>query len=373
MRIFILLAFFACANLVTGAPTAKSTTAATTVCNLPAPENLHIIDLNPTSATAVWDPVVGASAYWVKLTEEATGNIIFDNPVPTTYKAFTGLSSQMIYQVEVRAIDAVGCISPNSSQARFETPFIIIDEIIAEFPGTWQQPTSNITVSETDPVVLFKFSYNGSADEIFKYTFDPKEANSVTHDNPSTGVGSGYYGQGWQFSSTKALPPLSDNNVPSTNVYTSVSAYYLNTPTPIQNYDVNWSDFSLDFNLKTSDRSGLLDVTQSGGGTGIVNLWWAYPVVVNHRSSSSDDNTDNPLLSPNPFTNYLSVELTADQSAGSNIQLIDANGKTVRTAQTTDGQQQVWLETMGIQPGLYFVRCESAKAVKTYKVVKVAH
>jgi len=76
---------------------------------------------------------------------------------------------------------------------------------------------------------------------------------------------------------------------------------------------------------------------------------------------------------PNPFDNQVTVELTTDRPETVRIDLTDVVGKRVKTLTNRSlarGNHQISISGHDLNSGVYFVRVEMGKAVKTLRVVK---
>ena len=73
---------------------------------------------------------------------------------------------------------------------------------------------------------------------------------------------------------------------------------------------------------------------------------------------------------PNPFKNVLEVALGEAGTQETRLDLMDVNGRLVRTETAGAGTYSVSIETRDLAPGVYVLRCQSAAASKTLKVIK---
>jgi len=76
---------------------------------------------------------------------------------------------------------------------------------------------------------------------------------------------------------------------------------------------------------------------------------------------------------PNPFYNQFTVELTTDRSETVRIDVADVVGKMVKSVTNRSlsrGTHQIPVSGNDLNPGIYFVRVQLGKAVKTVRMVK---
>ena len=94
-----------------------------------------------------------------------------------------------------------------------------------------------------------------------------------------------------------------------------------------------------------------------------------YRVIMGCKPSENRSSSP-PLLqtSPNPFQDVLNVVL--DDASASEVSLMDASGRVVRSQSVAEGTQTLSFETADIAPGLYLLRCQGPNMVKTTKVIK---
>lgn len=76
---------------------------------------------------------------------------------------------------------------------------------------------------------------------------------------------------------------------------------------------------------------------------------------------------------PNPFVNQFTVELIMDRSETVRIDLADVVGKTVKSVTNRSlsrGNHQISISGHDLNSGVYFIRVQMGKAVKTLRIVK---
>jgi hypothetical protein len=94
--------------------------------------------------------------------------------------------------------------------------------------------------------------------------------------------------------------------------------------------------------------------------------------VVQRLGKTYDINDFNPIVSPNPFTEELSIfaELFAGKNAA--LFLYDANGRLLKTQQMGEETQKATINTSDLSPGMYFLRFQNDTTAKTYKLMKMS-
>ena len=101
------------------------------------------------------------------------------------------------------------------------------------------------------------------------------------------------------------------------------------------------------------------------------------PIINSCLTTSTNDSEPSPNITvnsfPNPFDNQFNVDLTTDRPETVRIDLTDVMGKMVKTVTNRSlgqGNHQISISGHDLNPGVYFVRVEMGKAVKTMRVVK---
>ena len=101
------------------------------------------------------------------------------------------------------------------------------------------------------------------------------------------------------------------------------------------------------------------------------------PIINSCLTTSTNNSEPIPNITvnsfPNPFDNQFTVELITDRSETVRIDLADVLGKTVKTVtnrSVSQGNHQISISGHDLNPGIYFVRVQIGKAVKTMRVVR---
>ncbi len=364
MRLLSIL-FLLCglASRAISAPSTADPMAAVAYCDLPAPLNLQITGLTPNSVTAVWQDVAGAVGYQVTVIKVSTSQTIFTGQIYSTFITVGNLLSQTSYELKVQAIAPGGCISPNTASAAFTTPFIIIDEIIVEFPNPVPiTPSTNIPWQWGTPIRL---AFDDGLDYVvFEYAVGkPGQPNTLRHENPSCSHPGkpACYSSGWHFAGV-APPPLVPYST-SQNAM-EIQCFHLTEDTDV-------SDFPMtqELTFVVALNGDHINVEQTSGETQH-NFFWNRKSK-NRSSDGVSGETEVAGISPNPFDDILSVNLAPGRHGPTTLQLTDASGRTLRLQEVGEKEPTAYFGTADLAPGVYFVNCESEQATEAHKVVKL--
>jgi Secretion system C-terminal sorting domain len=93
--------------------------------------------------------------------------------------------------------------------------------------------------------------------------------------------------------------------------------------------------------------------------------------IMQRRSKEFDSNQYNPIVSPNPFSDDLSVHIELFAGKNAELNLFDANGKLVRTQKMGEEAQTATINTYDLIPGMYVLHFHNDIINKTYKLIKV--
>lgn len=113
-------------------------------CNLPAPGNLHSVEIDPSNAVMAWDAVPGAVAYEVSWYDES-GSQLGTEHTPDTEHEITGLESGKTYTVRVASV----CLDGNVSPIYVQVP---VAPIILELVISSDNPLGNLNQVCSQPV-----------------------------------------------------------------------------------------------------------------------------------------------------------------------------------------------------------------------------
>ena len=112
-------------------------------------------------------------------------------------------------------------------------------------------------------------------------------------------------------------------------------------------------------------------------GTARNTIWgysiWEFEVYGNSLKSSettpSDSNNISIDVFPNPFTNNLNISIEKPNGFYS-LKIIDINGKVLLSKQIYNWQQNLEIQTVDLQPGIYFLQLQNLSQNKIIKIIK---
>jgi len=98
------------------------------------------------------------------------------------------------------------------------------------------------------------------------------------------------------------------------------------------------------------------------------------PIESFNRNTKSPSLLDGVVVSPNPFTDEVTVQFITDEQGQVRFDCLNANGEVVKSLSeltTYSGQQTSKLELASIPPGFYYLRISTNNWTKTVKIVRV--
>jgi Secretion system C-terminal sorting domain/Fibronectin type III domain len=330
-------------------------------CNLPAPENLTIVSVTPNSVSATWYPVVGAVSYGVLIQAENTNAIVYSGITPNTFIAVSGLTSATNYKLSVFGIDITGCESPNKAEARFFTPFVVIDEIVVnrDLPNLYDCGT------QVAMPAYFKLCTIIGKDLPFVISLN-KEEVIVKHDNSSKGNCDNlwpFYSFGWQIGNENDPPPV-DDFIFAKLLYcyaqTNQTGGCVEEPALIISVERNGNNISLCEVGGYLWKQCLIQYQKYESANGSAGNRSTKPIKM-----------DNGLqIAPNPFNEILTFNFNSNDEDQITVQLLDTNGKVVRGQKFNNSQEEGVFSTVDLASGIYFLQIKTVHETKTLKVVK---
>lgn len=338
-------------------------------CNLPAPGGLTVTDVTASSISIAWNPVAGASAYSVKFVEKATNTVVLNTTVTATNATATSLIAGTTYRFIVSAICPDGSRSGNESTGEAKTDFIVVDDIAVDFPYITNQitgcPTTFSALAPVSMAVVNTVTGEQTPFNLLKEdNFAANMNMQVLHDNPTAKTGGN-----WLFTNQESTFPSAAEGYTEAN---AVLVYYSATPnTPsgiVQNGSIVLA-FSVELVGSTLNQINFCiaqiapnyAVYLKGGGQGRPGPSKGSHAAFNNHAMSA---------SPNPFKDELNIQLEAVADTNGALQLMDAQGRVLRTQTFEAGFRTLTIPTTDLAPGLYFVRMETSKGVSTLKVVR---
>ncbi|MBC7776291.1 MAG: T9SS type A sorting domain-containing protein [Phycisphaerae bacterium] len=89
------------------------------------------------------------------------------------------------------------------------------------------------------------------------------------------------------------------------------------------------------------------------------------------RSASTITGSNAESISPNPFSQSLEVKTSASGTESVRLQLLNANGQSLRAQTYKGGLEAYTLPTEGVPTGFYFLWVQVADRVQVYRVIKI--
>lgn len=332
-------------------------------CNLPAPANLQANSITPNGFTLTWNSVSGASGYYITITNTLTGAVVYSGAVAGTNLPVSGLSSATSYTVTAASICGNGQVSAITTGIVVITDYIVVDDIVADFPTTGPVIGCNNDVAipaclvvrykQTEIVERFEIEFN-----------DARTAYRVTHGNlpPNS---NGQYTAGWYFGNYYHEVPANGASVYSkgeVNVFHFVGNGL---------FSVSDADPQLKFQLLATADPSIVRICYESRNYAILKSTCELQRSGGNNGSSTLKSAETLTAAPVPFTDQLQLSLSpALTETESEVQLMDANGRLVRRVFAGAGTSQLNIEANELSPGIYWVRHLAAGAVQTLKVIK---
>lgn len=362
LRHLVLMAFLICVcstpKPIIAAPIDFS---APQACSLPGPSNLIVTGTTVSSVSVDWDDVPGAIGYLVTATNAVSGTVYYTATTGSSFDTATGLPSATSINVSVQAICPNG--DPGEvSKVRAETDYIVIDDATVgiQLPDYMLNDDDEIkcpeqlTVLDQEEEVFTRF-------RIFNLGI-AGQALKVGHFNkpPRFEVEGMRYDSGWYFSNELGEMPYDGDQVWTQ----TVKVYHLTMPSEsLGSPVVAFRVINTDLLILRYDFSGCPEP-----GRYLVYAGCPPNDFGSRISSTTSPTTKGIQTSPNPFQDVLNVVL--DDASASEVSLMDASGRVVRSQSVAEGTQTLSFETADLAPGLYLLRCQGPNTVKTTKVIK---
>jgi Secretion system C-terminal sorting domain len=330
------------------------------VCNLPGPSGLYVTGTTPTSISIAWTPVPGAFGYHVLATVIATGTVIYNGPpIGTTSTTITAPSGAPV-NIVVSSICNNG-ESGGSSSIAAQADLIILQDLVVGFQGT---PAGAFNCEDyffDSEVHLFQAKHISNALGRFKNFKVTGQASVLGNVNvaveyvnidANSTVDQGQGGGGtWRFTSDKPGQPWPQNGQDVMANKTVFIKY--NSATVLK----------LDISLTTTGGYKVCEVIQNNDYE-IIKLF-------SNELKTDPNPTSFVQLSPNPFTDALTLYLEDPAPEHSILRIFDLHGREVlkQDIEPFVTSASVDFEST-LQPGIYLARFESPEGVHMLKIVK---
>lgn len=340
------------------------------LCNLPAPGNFHVSSYTSSSVTIAWDPVAGASAYYIAALG-GNGQLVVDDDIVTA-------TSGTLYPQPGSTIDLrVYAICPNQVNSTHYSEIlnftIILTDLIVENSAPCADPpasvgpitSGSVFANWVDGYVYWFDILDTENNRISRYEATVDDANDrlIVRKVPEQ-----YYARPWYSVPRASL--LGNSGFSSPPVF---GFYTLeigrNTSYGVEG--VYWVNFTFYDNYCSGQPCFEIHFTQLNTG------YQAY-----FRGGAQCGGTDRNLpqtkskhpepatwIVASPFSDHLVLRNVQPQTEAVHISLFDANGR-LALDQTLPAVQEYNLPTVSLSPGLYWLRMVSGNAVQTFKVVK---
>lgn len=323
-------------------------------CNLPAPNNLHIVSVGSNTATIAWDAVPGAWGYKVTLSQGGNPPSASGNTTATSM-TFTDLGPGT-YTAKVYSKCTVYDDSQQSSQLQFST---IVIELICSVSGNsgtsiingsgneyeWPWSTNqHYFIYVTHNEAIAKYEFNRVVDPVVNFSFNPGDSNP-----PGFNIGR-VFGQSLLYCGDQ-----------SASGYTG---------------EIKIKDGANVVASCSFPRNNVLRVVPVAGYSITVKYSNGEPAHLAPGSppASFDGAADGlatalPTPLPNPFSDMLYLSGGASDAPVQGA-LYDACGRCVRQFDY-DRSGLMAIPTDDLLPGMYFLQLRSASGNSTHKLLKL--
>lgn len=364
-------------SLIPASPTYKSSVFGDP-CNEPAPTNFQVTARTPASISVSWDaPAVPPFQYNIKAFEVVSGNLVYDQNIAGNLVDWVvpNLLPNTQYEIRNTPVCPDGNLSPNFITTLGQTT--IVELLVASF-----SPTNGLAgcgmnkfgdYCEADPsggfVVSFRIAIkNGDETDsryfgVYKASNDceyttilvrPEEEGSLFQFYCSTGLAPGPSCDG-----TKVIVEYDGVVISSFSINEPV-----NDPKQLVS-SLNMKEFWIE---RLEDPNGHFHIS----GTCLDLSDGGRPAPAKGRTAHSEQAVSSALsAAPNPFTDQLDIQIPFNHpSESTKISLYDLQGRPVLHQQHPGDQQTIYLSTVNLAPGMYFLRAESGGISETIKLVK---
>lgn len=345
--------------------------------NCPPTNDFHVAEIAPTFMRLAWTQPPTAIGVQLKVTKLTGNTVVFNNVIPPNevqQVIYTELGAT--YECVLRTICAGGLMGPpevlRPDGVVVDIPLQIQERL---FNPVYNNPIDGIATVQWGSGLRYwvdVFSPSNQGEKVARYTISPDALNHIdvaTICQPSNSWPSTYgtyslASGGWIPSPADNVPNVVIRNPENADVF-KFQLSILNgnllkiTGTPVA---PNGNGYT----YKVITNCNLTYEPCSTGGEG------------NGAGKRSDDNNDsspsevsnNPTVSPNPFSETLDIITPLPTDGPVTLQLFNINGRMVLEQRHNTGSDRFTLETASLASGFYLLRVETNGTVKTFKVVK---
>jgi hypothetical protein len=333
-----------------------------------APTNLIASNITENSLTLTWTESTDNVA--VVAYEVYQGSTLLNGNVATTNYDVTGLTCNTTYNFTVKARDAAGNVSAASNAATATTvscPVIVTNQIYDDLIGFDWSDISTGSVrnfNNTSPVKVgtksIRVDYSGNG----TLAFNKGTAVTTT-------------------STTQLRFWVYNTNKNGIKIYTHNSAGIKSTEVSLKPARNKWVEVIVTLS-QLGNPSTIQKVTIQNNATAATTMYFddikLANVIVSGSSSRAsgsvmqnevDTELKNWRVFPNPAKDHVNIEFNAEQSGVIVAELIDYTGRTIykKTFTVSAGYNQKQIKTTSLSSGLYYLRINNDKHIKTEPIV----
>jgi len=333
-----------------------------------APTNLIASNITENSLTLTWTESTDNVA--VVAYEVYQGSTLLNGNVATTNYDVTGLTCNTTYNFTVKARDAAGNVSAASNTATATTvscPLIVTNQIYDDLIGFDWSDISTGSVrnfNNTSPVKVgtksIRVDYSGNG----TLAFNKGTAVTTT-------------------STTQLRFWVYNTNKNGIKIYTHNSAGIKSTEVSLKPARNKWVEVIVTLS-QLGNPSSIQKVTIQNNATAATTMYFddikLANVIVSGSSSRAsgsvmqnevDTELKNWRVFPNPAKDHVNIEFNAEQSGVIVAELIDYTGRTIykKTFTVSAGYNQKQIKTTSLSSGLYYLRINNDKHIKTEPIV----
>ena len=333
-----------------------------------APTNLIASNITENSLTLTWTESTDNVA--VVAYEVYQGSTLLNGNVATTNYDVTGLTCNTTYNFTVKARDAAGNVSAASNTATATTvscPLIVTNQIYDDLIGFDWSDISTGSVrnfNNTSPVKVgtksIRVDYSGNG----TLAFNKGTAVTTT-------------------STTQLRFWVYNTNKNGIKIYTHNSAGIKSMEVSLKPARNKWVEVIVTLS-QLGNPSSIQKVTIQNNATAATTMYFddikLANVIVSGSSSRAsgsvmqnevDTELKNWRVFPNPAKDHVNIEFNAEQSGVIVAELIDYTGRTIykKTFTVSAGYNQKQIKTTSLSSGLYYLRINNDKHIKTEPIV----
>lgn len=338
----LLLLVFCFFGRIMGFPTKTNDHLKFESCELPPPQSIWTDSITSTSLYVGWSPVAGAYNYRIQVYNQVSGALIGTYFSFVESKSISNLPPGALVRIEVSATSCQG--------GKYGNPISIVEQL-----------TSIITVD------VFSYLKCRPPNPTAIAEINSKLNVSVSPENPVFHFYTEPYLQSQTKFESEFEPDIFEPNL--LRVYVGLMQQCFTTETPAPTLKVK---YNTPFGEAKDwlEISNLLYINQELHFTVTFLKKSIYSIrYCDGGIESSERDFSTPSVSPNPFTDKLTVTAPALSGTHTTVQLFDASGVLIGHIETDSGLFE--FKTDLIPPGIYYIRILSDIFPVTYKAIKI--